>query len=127
MTVEAGCSITGGVPVGDVREVLVVGTAGDDVICLEELGDGASYRVEVGAGDDVVLGSAGDDVILGGPGEDSLFGRGGNDHLDGGPGADVIYGGAGFDTVVGVDRAGTVSDTWGTEVSAHIWPTVTEN
>jgi len=113
VTVEAGCSITGGMPEGDSREVLVVGTAGDDVICLGELEDGFAYRVEAGAGDDVVLGGAGDDVILGGPGEDSLFGRGGNDHLEGGLGADVIYGGEGFDTVVGTDRADTVVGTEG--------------
>ena len=39
-------------------------------------------RIETGAGNDTVGGSAGADIILGGSGTDTLSGRGGNDIFD---------------------------------------------
>ncbi|WP_268968520.1 Hint domain-containing protein [Palleronia pontilimi] len=66
--------------------------------------------VEVGAGNDVLIGGkgddsaeggAGDDTIEGGDGDDTLKGGDGTDVLDGGEGKDHIFGGADADTILG--------------------------
>ena len=111
VTVEAGCTITGGVPDGSGAVVEVTGTDGDDVICV---GDGtdraARYRIDAKAGDDVILAGAGADVVLGGAGVDTIYGRGGDDQLDGGTGVDTIRGGGGFDSVYSADLADVIVD-----------------
>jgi Ca2+-binding RTX toxin-like protein len=118
-----------GVGDGQIDNVIVRGTSGDDVITLA--GDaadaqvlGLSAQVEVkglettdnltidaGAGDDVIdgtllsfghtqIGGDGDDVLIGGSGNDTLIGNAGNDLLLGGPGQDVLDGAPGLDTLI---------------------------
>ena len=52
-------------------------------------------------GDDDLIGRAGNDLIKGGAGDDVLSGRLGNDDLQGGAGVDILIGGAGNDTLEG--------------------------
>ena len=111
VTVVAGCTITGGVPDGSGAVVEVIGTDGDDVICVGDRTDRrARYRVDAKAGDDVILAGAGADVVLGGPGVDVIYGRGGDDRLDGGAGVDTIHGGGGFDSIYSADLADVIVD-----------------
>ncbi len=111
VTVEAGCTITGGVPDGSGAVVEVTGTGGDDVICVGDPSDRrARYRIDAKAGDDVILAGAGEDAVLGGPGVDVIYGRGGDDQLDGGTGVDTVYGGGGFDSVYSSDLADVIVD-----------------
>ena len=106
VTVDAGCTITGAAGV-----VEIVGTAGDDVICVPDPSDrGAFHVIDARGGDDVILGSDGVDWIDGGPGSDTVYGRAGNDRLSGGPGVDVIYGGEGFDTIHSTDLVDVIHD-----------------
>ena len=76
-----------------------VGSTENDAVRL----DGG--LIDVGVGDDHVLGGDGADTILGGDGSDTLIGGEGDDVLIGGTGEgdlrDVIYGGAGDDTIEG--------------------------
>ena len=111
VTVEAGCTITGGVPDGSGAVVEVTGTDGDDVICVGDRTDRrARYRIDAKAGDDVILAGAGADVVLGGVGADTIYGRGGDDQLVGGTGVDTIHGGGGFDSVYSADLADVIVD-----------------
>ncbi|KPP91205.1 MAG: putative Ca2+-binding protein [Rhodobacteraceae bacterium HLUCCA08] len=105
----------------------VEGTAGDDLIDVNYLGDPDGDRVDnedailpgaapnddlifgfegndtilAGLGDDEVYGGDDDDVINGGAGDDTLFGDDGDDSIEGGTGNDSIYGGEGNDTLRG--------------------------
>jgi Ca2+-binding RTX toxin-like protein len=72
------------------------GTAGDDVITLDDSG---SFS-EADNGNDNILGGRGDDIIDGGNGDDTIFGEQGNDFIMGGNGNDTIYGGGGNDLIV---------------------------
>ena len=109
--VEAGCTITGGVPDGSGAVVEVTGTDGDDVICVgDRTGRRARYRIDAKAGDDVILAGAGPDVILGGAGADVIYGRGGDDQLDGGAGVDTVHGGGGFDSIYSADLSDSIVD-----------------
>ena len=111
VTVQAGCTITGGVPAASGAVVEVVGTDGDDVICVGDRTDRrARYRIDAKAGDDVIFAGAGADLVLGGPGADTIYGRGGDDQLDGGTGVDRIHGGGGFDSVYSSDLADVIVD-----------------
>jgi Ca2+-binding RTX toxin-like protein len=56
-------------------------------------------NIDVGAGDDVVLGGDSGDKIRGQDGADVILGYGGSDIITPGPGADRVYGGDGDDTV----------------------------
>ncbi|MBE5231641.1 MAG: FG-GAP repeat protein [Microcystis aeruginosa PMC 728.11] len=76
---------------------------------IDALGKSGTYRLESGAGDDLLIGSNQRDVLNGGSGNDSLYGEGnidklygeeGDDLLDGGLGSDFLYGGAGADSFV---------------------------
>ena len=67
-------------------------------------------RIELGSGDDLVIGSSGADNVFAGGGDDTLLGGAGNDSLSGGADADTFtysHGGV-VDTIVGgeggVDR-----------------------
>ena len=111
---DAGCTVTA--TAGAVR---IVGTDGDDVICVPDRDDRRAFHViDAKGGDDiVVLGGAGvdlvyggaddldgntqDDVLWGGAGDDDLDGRGHDDQLDGGPGDDTLRGGAADDRIWG--------------------------
>ncbi|MCA2603281.1 MAG: FG-GAP repeat protein, partial [Microcystis sp. M29BS1] len=84
---------------------------------IDALGKSGTYRLESGAGDDLLIGSNQRDVLNGGSGNDSLYGEGnidklygeeGDDLLDGGLGSDFLYGGAGADSFV--LRSGNGSD-----------------
>jgi Ca2+-binding RTX toxin-like protein len=118
-----------GVGDGQIDNVIVRGTSGDDVITLagsaadaQVLGLAAQVEVkglettdnltiDAGAGDDVIdgtllsfghtqIGGDGDDVLIGGSGNDTLIGNAGNDLLLGGPGQDVLDGAPGLDTLI---------------------------
>ena len=106
VTVDAGCTVTG--TAGAVR---IVGTDGDDVICVPDRDDHRAFHViDAKGGNDVVLGGEGVDLVYAGVGTDTVYAGGGSDHVDGGPGADVIYGGSGLDMVYSTDLADTVHD-----------------
>ena len=73
-------------------------------------------KVELGNGNNVVVGNSrvatitsgdGNDIITGGDGNDVINGGAGNDRLDGGLGADKLVGGTGNDIYV-VDNAGDI-------------------
>ena len=83
----------------------VIGSAGDDVVCL---GDGAD-RFEGNAGSDSADGGAGKDTLIGGDGNDMLEGGPDGDRLSGGSGDDTLSGGEGRDTLIG----GSGNDTIG--------------
>lgn len=57
--------------------------------------------VDLGAGNDLVLGSGLNDTLNGGPGDDKIVAGFGDDTIDGGEGADNLHGSAGNDTVTG--------------------------
>jgi Ca2+-binding RTX toxin-like protein len=98
----------------------VEGSAGDDVITLEEAGGRVTARLNDRSGsfaaadvravelygrsgnDSISAGTRSSGVLLdGGDGMDSLTGAAGGDTLRGGPGSDVLLGGAGDDVVDG--------------------------
>lgn len=99
--------------------VIVTGSPGRDTIQVAVAGDGASYRVNAGSGDDNISGGAGFDIlagdegndrisgglagdrIIGGAGNDRLNGDEGLDVIDAGGGADIVRGGQGNDTLLG--------------------------
>ena len=106
VTVSAGCTITGAAGVRD-----IVGTEGDDVICVPDPDDYRAFHIiDAKGGDDVILGGDGIDWIDGGPGDDTVYARRGADRVDGGPGVDTIFGGRGFDTIRSVDLADAIRD-----------------
>lgn len=106
VTVNAGCTITGTAGVVD-----IVGTDGDDVICVPDSDDYGSFHViDAKGGDDVILGGRGVEWVYGGPGQDEVHTRGGADIIDAGPGIDVIYSGDGFDTIYSTDTADIIHD-----------------
>ena len=106
VTVNAGCTITGTAGVAD-----IVGTDGNDVICVPDPDDYGSFHViEAKGGDDVILGGRGVEWVYGGPGQDEVHTRGGNDVIDAGPGIDDIYSGGGFDTIHSTDTADIIHD-----------------
>ena len=106
ISVDAGCTVTAAA--GTVR---IVGTDGDDVICVPDRADRRAFHViDAKGGDDIVLGGSGVDLVYAGAGADTVYAGGGRDHIDGGAGADVVYGGSGFDTVYSTDLADTIHD-----------------
>lgn len=78
------------VAMGERHFVLVTARDGDRITA-----------VEIGGGDDPIVGTAEDDRIVGLFGDDDLIGRGGNDLLSGGEGADVLSGRQGKDRLDG--------------------------
>ena len=109
VTVNAGCTITGAAGVVD-----IVGTDGDDVICVPDPDDDLGFHaIDAKGGNDVVLGGDGADWIEGGPGDDIIYSRGGDDRVRGGSGADTVYSGRGFDTVISANLADSVVDEYG--------------
>ncbi len=103
-------------PPGTVRDGIVSGTAGDDLINLAYTGDPDGDRVDnadailaqdapnddrivAGIGDDTVLAGLGNDLVDGGAGDDFLEGAVGNDSLYGGDGSDLGRGGVGDDVI----------------------------
>ncbi len=96
--------------VAEVLGVLVVGTAGNDVISPTRTVPG---QPKPGDGDDVLFGLAGNDKLTAGAGADMLYGGAGKDTLDGGTGSDAMAGGGDNDTYVVDDLGDTVDETDG--------------
>ena len=126
--VRIDCTIDGSTAAGAV----IVGTDGDDVICVPDRRDDDTYDfyspgrsfnyvVDARGGDDIVLGGDGFDLIYGGEGADTIYGRGASDALVGGPGADTIYGGERGDEIYSLDSEDTVIDVEGDEVIDAAW------
>jgi Ca2+-binding RTX toxin-like protein len=106
VAVRASCTITGTAGVTN-----IVGTDGDDVICVPDPEDPRAFHIiDARGGDDVILGGDGIDWIAGGPGADMVYARRGADRIDGGAGVDVIHSGRGFDTIHSDDLADVVHD-----------------
>lgn len=116
-------------------QIVIEGTAGDDLVVVSQAGTeihvdlngvvtpfaAASvkgFRFIGGDGNDQfsnttdlpswLRGGAGNDTLTGGSKADVIRGEDGDDALDGGVGRDLIYGGSGNDTVQGGDGADTV-------------------
>lgn len=82
----------------------IAGTGGYDTIDLSAIVVNNIDFIDVGAGNDTVIGTAGDDVIIGGAGRDVLNGAAGDDtfRIDGTDRAyDVFIGEEGFDAILG--------------------------
>lgn len=90
-----GCTITG------TRDVVeIVGTEGDDVLCVPDPHDTNAFHVLDGrGGNDIIYGGDGVDWIYGGSGADTIYALGEDDRIVAGTGIDTIYGGAGFDYI----------------------------
>ncbi len=92
-----------------VRDGIVSGTDGDDLIDVDYTGDPEGDRVDnedaflpgQGPNDDIIEAGDGDDTVRAGEGDDSVSGGDGNDDIDGGVGDDFLDGGAGDDTLIG--------------------------
>ncbi len=83
---------------------LVAGTGNNDVLDFSATTLLNITKIDAGAGNDTVIGSAGDDLIVGGAGIDTLKGGDGNDifSIEGSDTAyDTVSGGPGIDTVLG--------------------------
>ena len=99
----------------DIKDGIVEGTAGNDLIDGAYTGDPEGDRVDgtdnlsgdnddlisAGAGDDTVLAGAGGDTVDAGTGNDSVLGGTGSDSLSGGDGADTLQGDGWADTILG--------------------------
>lgn len=120
--VRVDCSID-----GSGTGAVIVGTEGDDVICVPDRRDDDAYDfyspgrdfdyvVDARGGDDIVFGGDGSDLIYGGEGADTIYGHGGRDTIVGGPGADTIQADEFEDLVYGVDSEDTISDVQGFQV-----------
>ena len=114
ITVDAGCTITGDLPDPDRDGVLIVGTPGDDVICVRDRSDtNTLHIIDTGGGDDLILGGNGVNWIDTGPGRDIVYAYSGNDVIRSGPDTDEIYSGRGFDTIYSPDRSDVIVDSGG--------------
>jgi Ca2+-binding RTX toxin-like protein len=72
---------------------------GDEVDVVD--GGRGDDNINVGLGNDIVLGRRGNDIIVGGDGNDTLWGGLGNDNIDAGNGDDVLGGILGVNTLMG--------------------------
>ena len=88
-----------------VKDGVVEGTTGDDLIDTAYTGDPEGDRIDAGdyncTDADKVVAGAGNDTVLAGAANDTVFGEAGNDLIDGGAGNDLLDGGAGDDTFIG--------------------------
>lgn len=88
-----------------VKDGVVEGTTGDDLIDTAYTGDPEGDRIDAGdyncTDADKVLAGAGNDTVLAGAANDTVYGEAGNDLIDGGVGNDLLDGGAGDDTFIG--------------------------
>lgn len=81
--------------------VNIAGTSAADTLDFTGVTIPWTPTISLGAGNDVVYGTAGADNIKGEAGLDDLRGGAGNDILDGGADADSLAGGDGNDTLIG--------------------------
>lgn len=81
----------------------ITGNAQPNTVDLSGLALGAVMGawVELGAGNDTVIGSMSPDSIFGGEGDDLIFAGGRPDSIDGGSGNDTIAGNGGNDSITG--------------------------
>lgn len=101
----------------DMRDGIVEGTPGSDLIDIAYTGDPDGDRIDAldeilqgeGPNDDIVIAGAGDDTVLSGEGSDEVDGGSGDDLIVGGAGADELDGGEGDDTVIGGDGDDTIT------------------
>ncbi len=111
------CDVSNGIKVAPGISSDIGGTADDDVICGNRLGN----KINAGAGNDTVYGGAGDDLIEGGDGNDILYAESGNsDELQGGAGDDTLYGGDGGNTFF-IEDAGDDTFIGGTGGKDYLW------
>ncbi len=120
-------------PPPPVRDGIVSGTPGDDLINLVYTGDPDGDRIDnndalltgdapnddrvvAGGGNDIVVAGAGDDSVEGGSGDDSLAGNTGDDSLFGGDGGDQMVGGGGNDSLTGGDGSDSARGGAGDDV-----------
>src|SRR5436190_6999330 len=82
-----------------VRSFNILTGRGNDRVTIGNDNGGVRVRrsINVGGGDDSVLGGKGADDIIGGDGDDSLNGRQGDDSIRGDLGDDSVVGGVGDD------------------------------
>src|SRR3954463_964751 len=110
--------VVGGTPtVANTSLIQVFGTAGNDVIALNEsngalpaanlFGGAGNDTLNGGSGADMLFGQSGNDILNGKGGNDLVFGGDGNDVMDGGTGDDQLFGGAGNDRMVWNPGGGT--------------------
>jgi Ca2+-binding RTX toxin-like protein len=129
VNIDLGASAGSNTPDGQVDNVFIEGTNGDDVIQLtgdanevdafglaaqiavKNLDATDNLTVDALAGDDVIVASGlsfghtqnggdGNDVLIGGSGNDTLNGGARDDVLEGGPGLDVLNGAPGNDILI---------------------------
>ena len=94
-TDNRGCTITGAVDV-----VEIIGTEGDDVLCVPNPADPNAFHVLDGrGGDDIIYGGEGVDWVYGGDGADIIYAYGEADRIVAGTGIDTIHSGAGLDYI----------------------------
>ncbi len=94
---------------GPLRDGIVSGTTGDDLIDYDYTGDPEGDLIDHNDAilpgeapqDDIVQAGAGNDTVRAGLGNDEVYGGAGNDLLDGGAGDDYLSGGTGDDTFIG--------------------------
>ncbi len=87
--------------------------SGDDTL----VGAGLSDSLDGGAGNDTLYGGGGNDTLTGGDGADSVHAGDGDDHIDGGAGNDSLEGEAGNDTILGGDGDDSIDAGDGTDDS----------
>lgn len=99
----------------DVRNISIIGNSGDQRIDLEAVSAAnfanlTSIRIDAGSGQDTIIGSqfgdwidvgGGDNLVLGNGGDDTIASGSGQDSIEGGLGFDIISSGAGDDRVLG--------------------------
>ncbi len=98
-------------PDDTMRDGIVFGTAGNDLIDVNYTGDNDGDFVDRedailpgdAPNDDVIYAGAGNDTVRAGLGDDSVRGGDGNDELRGNEGNDSLAGGTGNDTLIGND------------------------
>ena len=131
VTVNAGCTIT-----GTAGTVGIVGTDGNDVICVPDPDDYSAFHIiDAKGGDDLILGGDGVEWVYGGAGQDIVHGRYGKDLIDAGAGVDMIYSGGDFDTIYSTDLNDVIFDDddgyelilVSTSFTADVGPVVTDD
>lgn len=113
VNVAAGCTVTE-VTFGSAGHPYIVGTEGDDVICVPDRSDPRSFHLIYGhGGDDVILGGRGVEWISAGAGNDIVYAGGGDDDIWGDGGIDEIHPGAGRDDIYVEDFLDRIVDADG--------------
>lgn len=98
-----------------VRDGIVYGTGGDDLIDTAYTGDPDGDFVD--ANDEILPGEGpNDDIIIAGGGDDTVYAGEGDDDVTGGDGDDVIYGETGDDEITGGDGSDTVDGGEGNDI-----------